>query len=73
MNRSCIGKPSLLSPVAMEIVSASWVDDAVEPRRLLRHASGQVRRPSAETNSTHKPLVDFDVSMLPFRSASGDI
>ena len=35
-NKSCIGKPSLLSPVAMEIVSASGVEDAVEQRTESR-------------------------------------
>ena len=57
----------------MEIVSASGVEEAVEPCRFDLQASGHVRRPSAEASSTHKPLVDLDVSMSPFKSASGDI
>ena len=42
-NRSCIGKPSPLSPVAIEIVSASGVEDAEELWRFDLHAKGHVR------------------------------
>ena len=72
-NKSCLGKPSLLSPVAMEIVSASGVEDALGPWRFDLQAKGHVRRPSSETSSTQRPLVLLFVSMSPFRSASGDI
>ena len=57
----------------MEIVSASGVEDAVEPCFFDLQAKGHVRRPSSETSSTQRPLVLLPVSMSPFRSASGDI
>ena len=72
-NKSCIGKPSLLSPVTMEIVSVSGVEDAVEPWRFDFQAKGHVRRPSSETSSTQRPLALLLVTMSPFRSASRDI
>ena len=43
------------------------------PGRLLCHASNQVCQPSTEINSSLNPPLDFAFSMLPFRSAPGDV
>ena len=72
-SKSCIDKPSFLSPVAMGIVSASCVDDAVEPFRFDVQAKGHIQRLFSETSCTQRPLVLLLVSRSPFRSISGDI
>eukprot|EP00972_Heterocapsa_arctica_P060229 8883676-Heterocapsa_arctica.AAC.1 len=64
-NRSTIGSASDFKAVAMEMYSASQVDDAVEPWRFERHARGQQRWPSLERTSSHRPEVLLAVSMSP--------
>ena len=71
LNKPSNGSAPDFKAIAMLIVSASQVDDAVLPWRFKRQAIGQQRLPSADWISIQKPNVDFVFFEIPCKIRVG--